>query len=84
MEVIIYLRRVLGVRLLGVIHMSYLYGRYYAQGLIKASHQFAPDMNIEYVDIPMDVTAKGMIQAVDFLNQTEFLVFLCCHAFFQI
>ena len=73
--VIIYLRRVLGVRHLGVIQTSDLYGNYYVQGLTKASYQFAPNMNIQYVDIPMDVTAKGMIQAVDFLNQTEFRFF---------
>lgn len=71
--VIMYMRDVVRINHLAVIHSNNAYGNAFLASLQKAATQFAPTMNIQSIKIPINIiTDQDLQTAVTFLKNTEF------------
>jgi len=72
---ILYMRDILHVQYLGVIHINDSYGSAFGQGLQAAAQLLAPDMVVQAVEIPIDATQESIQNAVKILKETGFAYF---------
>lgn len=69
---ILYLRYELGVKNLAVMYVNDAYGDAYAQGLQRAAEKYAPDMKIQAIDFPFDITPEIVASTIAAVRDTNF------------
>eukprot|EP00980_Cylindrotheca_fusiformis_P029599 scaffold23584_cov127-Cylindrotheca_fusiformis.AAC.2 len=69
---ILYLRFELGVKNLAVMYVNDVYGDSYAQGLQLAAEKYAPDMKIQFIDFPFDISPEIVAATVAKVKETNF------------
>eukprot|EP00526_Cylindrotheca_closterium_P002603 CAMPEP_0113608382 /NCGR_PEP_ID=MMETSP0017_2-20120614/3900_1 /TAXON_ID=2856 /ORGANISM="Cylindrotheca closterium" /LENGTH=913 /DNA_ID=CAMNT_0000517073 /DNA_START=53 /DNA_END=2794 /DNA_ORIENTATION=+ /assembly_acc=CAM_ASM_000147 len=69
---ILYLRNKLGVKNLAIMYVNDAYGDAYAQGLQKAAERYAPDMKIQAVEFPFDITPEIVKRTVKSVKETQY------------
>lgn len=69
---IIYLRKKLNVKNLVIMYVSDAYGDAYARGLQKAAEKYAPDMKIQTVEFPFDITPEIVSRVVKSVKETQY------------
>jgi hypothetical protein len=74
-SLVLYFRDVLKIQHLGVVHMNSAYGIPFAEGIVAAAIELAPEMLIRTVDVPVDATPETIEFAVSFLRATDYTYF---------
>ncbi|CAJ1944265.1 unnamed protein product [Cylindrotheca closterium] len=69
---ILYLRNKLGVKNLVIMYVTDAYGDAYAQGLRKAAEKYAPDMKIQTVEFPFEITPEIVTRTVKRVKETKY------------
>jgi len=66
---------VLGVKHLAVVHNNDGYGDAYARAVLKTAQEYTPDLEVEFIDLPVKSQPDDYVKAVTFLKSTSFRFF---------
>ena len=75
LPIVQFFRNVLGVKHLAVVHNNDGYGDAYARAVLKTAQEYTPDLEVEFIDLPVKSTPDDYVKAVTFLRSTKFRFF---------
>jgi len=75
LPIVRFFREILDARHLGIVHNNDGYGNAYARAVLKAAQEYAPDLKIKFIDIPVQAKPEDYAKAISFLKSTKFRFF---------
>jgi len=75
LPIVKFFSEVLGAKHLAVVHNNDGYGDAYARAILKTAQEYTPDLQVEFIDLPVKSTPDDYVNAVTFLKSTQFRYF---------